>query len=957
MTTRFVLLQAALCVFATLPSVAQLPINTSIVRADPAAAPAGGPLAPAFRRARDAVVHVMVEVAGSNRFKLERPSSGVVIAPSGLVVTLWDLVREAEGAADKKILVQTPDQAVGHLPAKIAARDTATGLALLQVELPAGKSLPATPLAAAPDLGDPCAVLSFHDGEDHVAFAGVVSGAQGNARAGDIEFARADILLTDAAIQARSHGAALLNAQGELLGICNAAGVAPEVGEPTLDDLKRPSYGFAIPSRTIRKVFAAACLASAAPPDQASKSAEAAVVALVQDSVVAVFASEADGAQRPALGNADPYATRRRKRVGSGVIVDTSGLVFTNRHLVHGAHAITVTLRDGTALPAEVLETHGRSNSALLRVSLKAGLQLKPVRCGSAMHVAVGETLLALGSPEGHPVSVRKGVLSAVRGSRVQTDAGTGNHNAGGALVTLRGDLVAVIDGGVVDPIDVAFAMRGEQAKVETSLDLSPSIDSLREAYRVMLDRHAGSNASLAAAPAHEPGNTGVADVVRRTAGSLLNIAIDFTTSVQELEDNPFAVSKGESMTEGMGSGAIIDPSGLALTNWHVVDDATQADGSMVEDRIVRAKLRDGRVFDADVLSISREEDLALLRLRLPAGQVVDAVELGASGVLAVGDQTIAIGNPHGRADTVTAGVITAKNQAIRVRGRWQKLPQLLETDAAINAGNSGGALLDGQGRLIGINSAGGSLHAVTGFSIAIDHVREKVRGLLLSPEKLRSAYAGCAVTDVGDKVVVQSVDRNGPAAAAGVQVNDVVRAVAEQPVRWRGEFALAWLRHDASAPVALELERDGKRLSVQVTPWSAPAWAVFRQMSLGVSELTMAESPDAVRAAAIACERHFTRDPHAEPREFPASVVRVDRVHPAVADKADVRAGDFIIGVMLRDEDSGADQLLRLQRVTDIQDCVNAHSTYEEGRTFKFWLFRGGEVRVVELTAKRLML
>src|SRR5690606_22658412 len=145
----------------------------------------------------------------------------------------------------------------------------------------------------------------------------------------------------------------------------------------------------------------------------------------------------------------------------------------------------------------------------------------------------------------------------------------------------------------------------------------------------------------------------------------------------------------------GLGSGVVIDESGLALTNWHVVDEATEPDGSAVPGWIVRAYLRDGRSYVADVLSISREEDLALIRLRLPPEERLTAIELGSSAHLSVGDLAVAIGNPHGRADTVTAGVITAKNQAIRVKGRRRKLKHLLETDAAINAGNSGGALLD----------------------------------------------------------------------------------------------------------------------------------------------------------------------------------------------------------------------------------------------------------------------
>ncbi len=956
-TSRHFVCVAVAIALCSMQAPTQAPVNRTIIEPDAAAPAAGGPLAPAFARARAAVVHVFVEVAGTNVFKLERPSSGVVIGSNGLVVTHWDLVREAQGATDKSVFVQLADATRTRLAAKIAAHDVASGLALLQAEVPVGTALVAIDLADAPAPGDPAAVLSYHDGEDHVGFGGIVAFAVGGVTTGDLKFAPSDILLTDAAIQARSHGAALIAADGGLLGLCNASRVATEVSEPTLQDLKRSSFGFVIPTRAIKKAFAYACK----PAEQASSGAaaklasvEARAVARVQDSVVAVLGGEA--ASRPALGDSDPYAVQRRARVGSGVIVDTNGLVFTNRHLVDGASVVSVTLRDGTTCVADVVETHASTNSALLKMRLAKGAKVTAIPCGSLAAAAVGDVVLAVGNPEGHALTLRQGVLSAVRGRAVQTDAGVGNHNAGGALVSMRGELLAIIDGGARDLLDVAFARRGEQAKVETSLDLSPSIDTLREIYRTALDRDPGTNASLAkpetkasAAP------SGVAAVVARTAGSMLNIYVEIKAAALLSEDNPFAPPNATTLTESLGSGVIIDVGGLALTNWHVVDAATEPDGSMTQDRVVRAKLRDGRVFDADVLSISREQDLALLRLRVPADQTVDAVALGASGALAVGDQTVAIGNPHGRADTVTAGVVTAKNQAIRVKGRWAKLPHLLETDAAINAGNSGGALLDSQGRLIGINSAGGSLHAVTGFSISVDHVREMLRSVLLSPEKLRSAYAGLSVVDVEGKVVVQSVDRHGPCAAAGVATGDVVCAVGEVAMRWSGDFALAWSHIDGGATVSVEFERDGKREVRKVTPLSAAAWAVFRQVGLDVSELGIGDDAAKVRAAAIAMDRQFTGDPTAVPSEFPASCVRVVRVHPAVEGAVDVRPGDLVLGVVLRSEGADAEQLLRFQRVEDVQRCVNEHSTYE-GETFRTWLYRDGAVRLVELTAKRLM-
>ena len=192
---------------------------------------------------------------------------------------------------------------------------------------------------------------------------------------------------------------------------------------------------------------------------------------------------------------------------------------------------------------------------------------------------------------------------------------------------------------------------------------------------------------------------------------SMLNIYVDKSAAPANDEtENPFAPAKPTAMQgESLGSGVVIDASGLAISNWRVVDSATEPDGSMRSDHAVRARSFDGKTYEVQVLAISREDDLSLLQLQLAPGQSAVPVVLGDSEALQPGDGVLAIGNPLGLANTVTAGICTAKNQGIRVKGRWAKLENLIETDAAINGGNSGGALLDLRGRLVGINSAGSS--------------------------------------------------------------------------------------------------------------------------------------------------------------------------------------------------------------------------------------------------------
>ena len=901
-----------------------------------------------------AVVHVFVEVQGTPAFKLERPGSGVVIDPAGFVVTYASLVAEGAHAADKQIFVQLADAARTRLPAHLVATRGVPALALLRVEPPAGVTLTAAPLAEDPPPGTPAIVVSFHDGEDHVAFAGVTSRAQTSTRvstgAQPAELPRDDILLTDAAIQARNHGAALLDQSGALLGLCSAMWVQPDVREPTLDDLKKPSFGFALPARVLRRVFAEE-LRSLPPATPTAPSPEARAAALAAPAIVAVFAGKA---ARPLLDSGDPYATTRRRGVGSGVVVSKDGLVLTSLHLVdqtgEKADAITLTWLDGTTLPADLVRGHFGTNTALLRARLPAGKTLTPIAF-AAGQPAVGATLLALGNPEGHTLAVGRGVFSALRGGRLQTDAPLGNHTGGGALVDLSGAMVALLDAGRTDAIDIAWAQRGDRAKLDTSLNLTPAIATLRAVYAAEL----GESDATASPPLASP----VADVIARVGGAVLNIFVEASSAPAELDDNPFAQPSTETTILGLGSGVVIDPRGIALTNWHVVDEATFPDGSMREGRVLRATRRDGRSFPLRVLSISREEDLALVRLEVPAGERLDAIELGSSTALRVGDRTIAVGNPHGRANTVTAGVVTAKNQSIRVRGRWAKLPHLLETDAAINGGNSGGPLLDGAGRLIGINSAGGDLRAVTGFAIGVDHVREKLAGLLLSPEKLRSPYLGFAVIEHQGLLTVASVDRDGPAADAGLLPGDLVQGLGATKTPSHLDFALAMVGLAPEREVRVALTRDGATREAKVTPWPAATWAVYQQTRLLVSATDAARDRDLVHAAALAAHRHRTGDPASAPTTLPASAVRIERVHGALADAGvEVRPGDILLGARLRSVTPTGDAVtyVTFETPDDLQRCCNANSTYE-GTSLAVLVYRENGIVEVALPVRRLML
>ncbi|MGI5863177.1 MAG: S1C family serine protease [Myxococcales bacterium] len=224
----------------------------------------------------------------------------------------------------------------------------------------------------------------------------------------------------------------------------------------------------------------------------------------------------------------------------------------------------------------------------------------------------------------------------------------------------------------------------------------------------------------------------------------------------------------------GLGSGVIIAPDGLVLTNNHVIEGAD----------IVIVTTADGRDYEADVVGGDAETDVALLRLR-GATKDLPKAQLGSSSDLRVGDFVVAIGNPFGLEMTVTSGIISAKARALGESA----FDSYLQTDAAINPGNSGGPLFDLDGRVVGINTAIVDQADGIGFAVPSDLIRSLlpplrdngrvVRGFLgvtlrdLSFEDL-DGFAGA----VEQGAFIESVRREGPAAQAGLRAGDVVVGV-----------------------------------------------------------------------------------------------------------------------------------------------------------------------------------
>lgn len=271
----------------------------------------------------------------------------------------------------------------------------------------------------------------------------------------------------------------------------------------------------------------------------------------------------------------------------------------------------------------------------------------------------------------------------------------------------------------------------------------------------------------------------------------------------------------------GLGSGVIVSENGYILTNNHVVADADE----------IRVFLNDGRNAVAKVIGTDPDTDLALLKIELDR---LSVIPWGQSDGLQVGDSVLAIGNPFGVGQTVTAGIVSAlgRNQL-----GLNTFENFIQTDAAINPGNSGGALVDVNGRLLGINTAiysrsGGSLGI--GFAIPESTARQVMEGLLkngqvvrgwigVEPAPLTPELAQTFSLPNEEGVVITGVLQNAPAHRAGIRPGDQLLEVEGQAVQTVGDL----LAHVAALPpgqvASVLVQRKGEVLAMKVVPAQRP--------------------------------------------------------------------------------------------------------------------------------------
>jgi serine protease Do len=272
----------------------------------------------------------------------------------------------------------------------------------------------------------------------------------------------------------------------------------------------------------------------------------------------------------------------------------------------------------------------------------------------------------------------------------------------------------------------------------------------------------------------------------------------------------------------GFGSGVLVDPRGVVLTNFHVVEGAES----------VVVQLKDGRKFTSRDIFGDRKTDLAIVKLN-PRGKQLPHVELGDSEAMEIGDRVLAVGAPFGLTGSVTAGIISAKDRSNLNMNMYE---DFLQTDAAINPGNSGGPLINLEGKVIGINAAiktrNGGFQGV-GLAVASNLARNVMKALL-ADGVVRRGYLGIQLRELSEEVakrlgvtggvLVGQVFPDTPASQAGLQPGDVITTIAGQAIKDGRALQTVVAGLPLKKPAQVRVFRDGQTFSVPVTIEEQPA-------------------------------------------------------------------------------------------------------------------------------------
>ena len=279
---------------------------------------------------------------------------------------------------------------------------------------------------------------------------------------------------------------------------------------------------------------------------------------------------------------------------------------------------------------------------------------------------------------------------------------------------------------------------------------------------------------------------------------------------------NPFG--NGTPPQGGTGSGVIYSSDGYIITNNHVVQNAGQ----------VEVTLYDNRTFEAQVIGADEKSDLAVIKIE---GYDFPILERGNSDEAQVGEWVLAVGNPFDLTSTVTAGIISAKGRSINLLGGGRAIESFIQTDAAVNPGNSGGALVDAEGRLLGINTAIATRTGVfSGYSFAIPvSLVTRIADDIIEYGSFQRAFLGVTISDldfeyaqelgvdISQGVVIQELADGGSAQYAGLQPKDIIIGVNNREVKSVPELQEIIGRAKAGDLITLKINRRGNIQDIPV--------------------------------------------------------------------------------------------------------------------------------------------
>ena len=418
-----------------------------------------------------------------------------------------------------------------------------------------------------------------------------------------------------------------------------------------------------------------------------------------------------------------------------------------------------------------------------------------------------------------------------------------------------------------------------------------------------------------------------------RVTPAVVNVAVTSHAKADMAEDQmpqmpegmppmfgPFFERPGRPQSQiehGIGSGILISPDGYIVTNNHVVDGAVD----------INVTLNDRRILPAKLVGTDPLTDLAVIKV---AGTNLPNAPWGDSTALRPGQTVLAFGNPFGFRFTVTRGIVSGLNRPNPFSGDRRQPGSFIQTDAAINHGNSGGPLVNARGEVIGINTfliSSSDSFSGMGFAIPTQIVRPTVEALIRDG-KVKHGYMGIGISDVtpenakffhvdnSEGALVSQVEANSPAAKAGLKVGDVITELDGQKVSDASQLQIEVGQKHPGSAIKLQVLRDGKSLSIPVT---------LEEMGSRDHESSEAATNDHGKprwGLGLADMTPELRQQIQAPSDVHGAII--ERVQPgSAADNAGLQRGDVIVEVNRKPVENVADVQKALSSVPKGQDAL----------------------------------